>query len=198
MENVAQGSGLPSLLQISFCHVFLQRLLPYNDPESLIECNVFLFRDGDSFMFYLLGTEIVKDRKAWHAISPWNRRVRRDLVTEKQPWHLLLLAKSICKWNFNPCTGKYIPDFDGAPVMCPRHRIIHVLSHYTWLHSCGSGRISTVLATGKFRKHPKVIWLSLCTLRTYCKQGKAFSRCFPRWTYLIFTAVQSRGLYLRK
>ena len=154
---------------------------------------------GWRFLYVLFaGTEIVKDRKAWHAISPWNRRVRRDLVTEKQPWHLLLLAKSICKWNFNPCTGKHTPDFDGAPVMCPRHRIIHVLSHYTWLHSCGSGRISTVLAMGKFRKHPKVIWLSLCTLRTYCKQGKAFSRCFSRWTYLIFTAVQSRGLYLRK
>ena len=97
MENVARGSGLLGLLQISFCHICRRQLKPYGDPESLIECSVFLLRDGGSFMFCLLGTEIVKDRKAWHAVSPWNRRVRRDLVTEKQPYHVLLLAKSICK-----------------------------------------------------------------------------------------------------
>lgn len=85
MENVAWGSGLLGLLQISFGHICLQRLRPYGDPEPLIECSVFLFRDGGSFMFYLLGTEIVKDRKACHTVSPWNRRVRRDLVTKKQP-----------------------------------------------------------------------------------------------------------------
>ena len=178
MENVARGSGLLGLLQISFCHICRWQLQPYGDPESLIECSVFLLRDGGSFMFYLLGTEIVKDRKAWHTVSPWNRRVRRDLVTEKQPWHVLLLAKKYLQMKLKPMHQKTRPYFDGAPVMCPRHHIIHVLSHHTWLHSWESVRISPVLASGTFRKHPKIIWLSLYTLRTYYEQSTAFSRCF--------------------
>ena len=96
IENVAWGSGLLGLIQISFCHVRLRPSWPYGYPESLIGCSVFLPRNGDSFIFYLLATQ----------------------------WHPLLLAKSMCKWNIYPCTGKRASDFDGAPVVCPKHHVI--------------------------------------------------------------------------
>lgn len=44
MENVASGLWIAGFAPISFGHICLQRLRPYGDPESLIECSVFLFR----------------------------------------------------------------------------------------------------------------------------------------------------------
>ena len=33
--------------------------------------------------------EIVKDREVWHAASPLDRRVKHDLVTERQDYMIL-------------------------------------------------------------------------------------------------------------